>query len=85
MMFPPEQLELMVQYTNTRLDTENKKTITKGELLEFFGLIILMTQFEFQLRASLWSQEANSDYEVAPELGRSGMSRKRFDDIWTAL
>jgi Transposase IS4 len=82
LMFPPTQLETMLLSTNTLLHEHNKKTTTKGELLIFFGIILLATKYEFKSRASLWSNSPPTKYENAPGFGKTGMSRVRFDDIW---
>ena len=80
-MFPPKQLNTILRATNPILIDRNKKGTTKGEILKFFGLIILATKHEFNNRASLWSASPHSKYESAPNFGRSGMRRVRFDDI----
>lgn len=85
LMFPPTELSLILQLTNERLIEKQKNTATKGEILKFFGIIILSTKFEFGSRSSLWSTTAPAKYEPAPEFGRTGMPRMRFDDIWSSI
>jgi Transposase IS4 len=85
LMFPPSQLDVMVRCTNAIMREKNKKTTTKGELLKFLGVIVLMTRYEFKSRVSLWSTTAVSKYETPPCFGKTNMSRVRFDDIWTCL
>jgi Transposase IS4 len=51
LMFPPSQLDVMVRCTNNVMRDRNKKTTTKGEMLKFLGIIVLMTRYEFK---SLW-------------------------------
>jgi Transposase IS4 len=85
LMFPPSQLDVMVRCTNNVMREKNKKTTTKGEMIKFLGVIVLMTRYEFKSRASLWATTAISKYETAPCFGRTNMSRVRFDDIWTCL
>lgn len=66
--------------------SKSKKTQQqRGEILKFFGVIILATRFEFGSRASLWSTTASAKYEQAPAFGRTSMSRKRFDEIWSSI
>jgi hypothetical protein len=60
LMFPPTQLTTMCWLTNTMLAQQNKHPITAGELLRFFGILILTTKFEFRSRAQLWSTTAPS-------------------------
>mgnify|MGYP003546679353 FL=1 len=62
LMFPPKQLTDMVRLTNEALDRRQQKQTTKGEILKLFGIMILMTSFEFTSRASLWSTVANYKY-----------------------
>ncbi len=80
-MFPPIHLQLMVRCTNLQLQKDNKAVTTGGEILKYFGILILITKFEFSKRSSLWSATPIEKYEPAPNLGRTGMSRKRFDEL----
>jgi hypothetical protein len=52
-----------------------------GELLKWFGVLILITRFEFGNRRDLWSNTAPYKYIPAPDLGATGMARHRFEDI----
>jgi len=85
MMFPPIQLNHIVVLTNRELSKITTLITTKGEILKFFGVIILATRFEFQSRASLWSATALSRYTPAAALGKTGMSRTRFDLLWKSI
>jgi Transposase IS4 len=82
LMFPPQQLETILVATNLQLMENNKIATTKGEILKFFGVVLLATKFEFKSRAGLWSSSPPSKYENAPSFGKTGMARTRFDDIW---
>ena len=85
-MFPPAMMNVIVTNTNKELNKlVNKKEITKGELLKFFGIIILATKYEFTKRSSLWSSSPPSKYESAPNFGKTRMPRARFDDIWRCI
>ena len=55
MLFPPEQLQLILQLTNNELAMARKNYTMAGEIVKFFGVMLLVTQFEFGSRASLWS------------------------------
>ena len=81
-MFPPEQLKLIVRLTNINLTNNNKQLLTTGELLKFFGVVLLMTKYEFTARASLWSRTPLEKYEQAPNFGKTGLSRDRFDILF---
>ena len=85
LMFPPTQLTDMVRLTNDELVRRGKSNTTKGEILKLFGVMILITSFEFTSRASLWSTVATYKYRPAPCFGKTGMARQRFDDLLSAL
>ena len=53
MLFPPEQLQLILQLTNNELAMARKNYTTAGEIVKFFGVMLLVTWFEFGSRASL--------------------------------
>jgi hypothetical protein len=91
LMFPPEQLTLMHRLMNQkirRISEEQRvtyKEMTKGELLKFIGILILATRFEFGRRSTLWSTVAIYKYIPAPQFGKTGMSRHRFDLLFRCL
>ena len=85
LLFPPRALQLILQETNKKLQKKRVEQLTMGELLKFFGVLILATKFEFSSRASLWSNVAPFKYQPAPAFGRTGMKRNRFDVIWECL
>jgi hypothetical protein len=82
LMFPPLELQLILRLTNSQLRSAGLKETQTGEILKFFGIILLATRFEFGNRASLWSSTAPSKYVPAPNFGRTGMTRQRFDSLW---
>jgi hypothetical protein len=84
-MMPPEQMDLIVYCTNKLLVQKKRRETTKGEILKLIGVIVLITKLEFKSRGSLWSTEAPSKYESAPNLGRTRMSKNRFDELWSCL
>ena len=53
MLFPPEQLQLILQLTNNELAMARKNYTMAGEIVKFFGVMLLVTWFEFGSRASL--------------------------------
>jgi Transposase IS4 len=85
MMYPHEHLITVCRLTNKRLVNAGNKRTTVGEILKFYGILVLMTRFEFGKRADLWSGIARSKYVQAPEFGKTGMSRKRFSDIAASI
>jgi Transposase IS4 len=81
-VFPKEQLSYMMEKTNEGLVVNGHSRLTKGELLKFFGILILITRFEFGQRASLWATTSRCKYIPAPNLGeKTGMTRDRFTSI----
>jgi hypothetical protein len=47
LMFPLPHLNNIVRLTNSELTTLNKRETTAGEVLKFFGILILISKFEF--------------------------------------
>ena len=85
LMFPPTHLQDMARLTNTVLAAQSSERTSCGELLKFFGILILASKFEFKSIRSLWSTTAPSKYIPAPAFGRTGMARRRFDDLWKCI
>ena len=57
LFLPPNQLRWMTLQTYQQLVKHGEKGTTKGEMIKWFGIIILATHFEFGNRASLWSRK----------------------------
>ena len=85
MLFPPEQLRLILQLTNNELAMARKNYTTAVEIVKFFGVMLLVTRFEFGSRTSLWSNVTTNKYIPAPSFGLTGMPRKWFDDLWMCI
>ena len=85
MLFPPQQLQLILQLTDNELAIARKNYTTAGEIVKFFGVMLLVTRFEFGSRASLWSNVTTNKYIPAPSFGLTGMPWKRFDDLWMCI
>ena len=83
MMFPNRQLKLMVELTNAALRKAGEKVTSGGEALKFLGIVLLCTRFEFGKRNSLWSESRKNPFLPAPCFGRTGMSRNRFNLLWS--
>ena len=62
-----------------------KNYTTAGEIVKFFGVMLLVTRFEFGSRASLWSNVTTNKYIPAPSFGITGMPRKQFDNLWMCI
>ena len=85
LMFPPKQLTDMVRWTNIQLHKSSMKETMPSEVLKFFGILILTTTFEFTSRTSLWNTTAWSKYRPAPQFGLTGMSKNRFEDLFSCM
>ena len=72
----------MTLYTSQQLVKHGEKGTTKGEMIKWFGIIILATRFEFGDRESLCYTVSQSKYRSAPDFGKNGMNRHRFDMLW---
>ena len=84
-MFPPEALTVIVNETNKQLRSKRIRETTAGEIIIFFGVMILMSRYEFGERRGLWSSEPSFKYMPAPNFGRTGMSRHRYEEIWSCI
>ena len=85
MLFPPEQLQLILQLTNNKLAMARKNYTTAGEIVKFFVVMLLVTWFEFGSQASLWSNVTTNKYIPTLLFGLTEMPRKRFDDLWMCI
>ena len=79
--FPKTQLKFMVEETNKVLRQNCKPVTSMGEVLKWLGVTLLITRWEFGDRASLWAETTNRKYLPAPNFGKTGMSRHRYDDL----
>ena len=84
--FPPNHLIKIIALTNVRLEAKGHENITKGELVKFFGIIILGSRYEFGSRRDLWATNSVSRFVDAPKYGsRIGIRQGRFDAIWSCI
>ena len=68
------------------MNLKHKREINRPGFYKLIGIIILITQFEFTSRASLWSSAPTRKNIPAPKLGMTtGMSRPQFYELWSAL
>ena len=61
-MFPSAQLIQCTVLTNRVLKKEKLKEATTGEILNCFGIIILISKFEFCKRSDLWTNTSQFLY-----------------------
>lgn len=87
MLFPETVLQMIVVYTNVLLISKGLAATSAGEILTFFGTLLLGTFFKFGDRRSLWSKRSDSDnpYIPAPNFGRTGLSRDRFNQLFVNI
>ena len=85
-VFPKKQLKEMQERTSAALLAAEPKPLqptTIGEILKFFGVLLIITRYEFGLRSSLWSTKGFTRLVPPANLGeKTGMSRERFDSLW---
>lgn len=83
-LFPMRHLSKIVVMTNENLTAKNLSPTSSEELLKLFGMLVLITRFEFNDRRELWSLNGPSKYIPSPKLG-TPMDRDRFEAIWRQL
>ena len=82
LMSPPSQLTQCTLLSNIAFRKNHIKETATGEVLKYFGILILLTKFEFNSRRDLWSNLSNHRYIPTPTIGKTGMPRNRFDQFW---
>jgi hypothetical protein len=86
LMFHHNHLNKIVRLTNLQLHKLAFPETNRSELLKLFGVLILITRYEFTSRASLWKTAAPYKYIPATALGvQTGMPRNRFDALFRCL
>ena len=75
----------MLSLTNKNLRAKSKREITKGELLKFFGLMILITRTAVRDRRKLWDEQGEWEYLPVHAFNKTGMKSWRFEEIWRWL
>jgi Transposase IS4 len=84
--FPPTALKRILTLTNKSLRNNGGKEIELGELLRFFGVVLLITKLDFRRRCELWNTVGMFKYIPSPQFRiRTGMCRNRFEEIWMNL
>ena len=76
LIFPPDHFITIVNLTNIRLRIAGHQETTKGEVIKFFGVVILGTRFVFGNRRDLWSTSSVSPLLDPPNFDkRTGIAR----------
>jgi hypothetical protein len=84
-VLPVKHMAKIVELTSENLRKKSQRPTRCSEVLKFFGVMILMTRFEFSKRDSLWSSRRPSKFIPAADLGITGMSRTRFRELRSAI
>jgi hypothetical protein len=66
-LFPLPRLNNILTLANSELIPLDKQATTAGEVLKYFGILILIFKFEFPVRDSLWCNTASSNTCQKPE------------------
>ena len=61
-MMPVTHLARIVELTNDNLLNQNRTPTTTGEILRFFGTLVLMTWVKFGNRRDLWRRDSGCEY-----------------------
>ena len=85
-VFPTHYLPTIVQLTNEQLARDLDKRfknqpVSQEELINFFGIVLLIPRLSEMERRDLWSEVPETKYTKSGSLGRTGMSRNRFECI----
>lgn len=83
-MFPMSHLGTIVILTNQELIARDKQPTTATEILRFFGVLVLMSRYEFGPRRGLWSTTSTYKYMAAPNFTRI-MPSHRFETLRSCL
>ena len=81
--FPMDYLPTIVKLTNEELGAAYLPPTDKEEIMKFFGILLLIPHLPRMPRKELWSPKPRTKFSVAPSLGLTGMSRDRFEHLFT--
>lgn len=83
-MFPMSHLRIIVRLTNAELSKLDKSPTSESEVLRFFGILLLMSRYEFGARKNLWATSSTYKYIAAPNFTRI-MPSHRFETLRSSL
>ena len=73
--FLSQQLSLIVELLNEQFATKRLKDVTAGELIKFFGVLVLTTRAKVNVRRDLWKTTRDSKYTPVFDFGgKTGMT-----------
>ena len=80
-----QHLNIIEELTNVGLVKKGFPITCKKELLKFFGVVLLIPRLPDMPRRDLWRAQSRTTYGIAADLGRTGMSRKRFEALLSCI
>ena len=83
--FPLPYLDKITDLTNVELEIADLRPVTSEEILKFFGILLLIPRLPSVPRKSMWTSTPITKYSVAPNLGSTGMTRDRFEEIYANI
>jgi hypothetical protein len=84
LMMPPAQITEELRLMNLKLKKKGKQEATRGELLKFYGVNILVTRLRPHSRRDLWEGKRKCKYIEPNDLSRTGMTRHRYEEMLSA-
>jgi Transposase IS4 len=82
--FPPIAMKNIIHMTNKKLEEDEQPEMGMGELRKFFGVLILVTRFEFRNLRDLQSPNSNNQSIPTPAIGMTiRMSNKNISLIFS--
>ena len=67
------------------IQQETKKDTTIWEVMKFFSILVLATQFDFLSISYIWSTTVLSKYILEPVFGDTGILHHMFDTLWKCI
>jgi Transposase IS4 len=84
--FPPQAMRNIIALTNKKLRDDDLQGMEMGELLKLFGVLILITQFEFNSQRDLWKPVSDNKFIPSPAIGMTtGMAKHQFKNLLTNI
>ena len=85
LMYPPKHLINIVALMNYQLHENNKESVAKDKKINFFDVLILGTQYEFEKIVDLWDTKGVLIYPDTPRIEKKEWQRDLFDEIWSCI
>ena len=82
---PRNELKLIVTLKNVVILKNILTATTISDTIKLFGVIILITCYEFLSRHDIWSSRSQYKYIVTPAMVNKGLTRPMFDNLWSCI